>query len=97
IGPEETEKYSLLISRLSVVVVGIIAFIIVLNPPESLGMLLWLGISGVASGTMGPLLATIFLPKLATRPAAIASLLVGVGSYIVILMIDLGPSNLASG
>ena len=60
-------------------------------------MLLWLGISGVASGTMGPLLATIFLPKLATRPAAIASLLVGVGSYIVILMLDFGPSNLASG
>lgn len=97
LSPEKTEKYSLLLSRLSVVVVGIIAYVIVLNPPESLGMLLWLGISGVASGTMGPLLATIFLPKLATRPAAIASLLVGVGSYIVILMLDLGPSNLASG
>lgn len=95
--PEQIERYSLQISRLSVVVVGIIAYIIVLNPPESLGMLLWLGISGVASGTMGPLLTTIFLPKLATRPAAIASLVFGVGSYLVILWIDFGPSNLASG
>lgn len=97
IKSENIDKYSLRISRYSIILVGIISYFIVVNPPESLAMFLWLGISGVASGSMGPLLTAIFLPKLATRIAAKISLIAGVLSYAVILWLDFEPSNLASG
>ncbi|WP_339183444.1 sodium:pantothenate symporter [Oceanobacillus sp. FSL W7-1293] len=95
--PEKVDKVSLKISRYMVVIVGIIAYLLVLNPPESLGMFLWIGISGVASGTMGPLLAGLFWPKIATTAAACASLVAGVVSYIVIVITDFEESNLAAG
>lgn len=95
--PEKVDEISLKISRYMVIVVGIVAYLLVLNPPESLGMFLWIGISGVASGTIGPLLAGLFWPSIATRAAARVSLIAGVVSYIIILITDFEESNLAAG
>lgn len=96
-APEKVDEVSLKIGRYVVIIVGVISYLLVLNPPESLGMFLWIGISGVASGTMGPLLAGLFWPKIATRVAAQASLVAGVVAYIIILITDFELSNLAAG
>lgn len=95
--PEIVDEVSLKISRYVVIIVGVISYLLVLNPPESLGMFLWIGISGVASGTMGPLLAGLFWPKIATKTAAQVSLVSGVFAYIIILVTDFELSNLAAG
>lgn len=95
--PEIVDEVSLKISRYVVIIVGVLSYLLVLNPPESLGMFLWIGISGVASGTMGPLLAGLFWPKIATKTAAQVSLVSGVFAYIIILVTDFELSNLAAG
>jgi sodium/pantothenate symporter len=94
---EQAEKTALRLSRITVLVVGVIAYILVLNPPPSIGMYIWIGISGVASGTLGPLLIGLFLPSLATRTAAKISLVCGVGSYILILWSGTITSTMAAG
>lgn len=96
-APEKVDEVSLKVSRYSVIIVGILSYLLVINPPASLGMFLWVGISGVASGTMGPLLAGLFWPKIATKAAAHVSLIAGVTSYIIILITDFEESNLAAG
>lgn len=96
-APDQVEKTSLKISRWMVVIVGVIAYILVLNPPASLGMFIWIGIAGVASGTVGPLIAGLFLPRIATATAAKFSLVLGVTSYLIILIGKLEKSTLAAG
>lgn len=95
--PEKADETALKISRYMVIVVGVVAYLLVLNPPASLGMYVWIGISGVASGTLGPLIAGLFFPKLATTTAAKWSLVAGFASYVVILLGKFEPSNLAAG
>jgi sodium/pantothenate symporter len=94
---EQAERSALILSRWTVIIVGIVASILVLNPPASIGMFIWIGISGVASGTMGPLLVGLFSPKLATSTAAKASLVTGIVAYLIILISDLVLSTLAAG
>jgi sodium/pantothenate symporter len=96
-SPEEADKMALKLSRYMVIVVGVVSYIMVLNPPASMGMYIWIGISGVASGTLGPLIVGLFFPKLATATAAKASLLAGIISYLIILIGKFEPSNLAAG
>ncbi|WP_085507141.1 sodium:solute symporter family transporter [Thalassobacillus devorans] len=95
--PEEADKTALKISRYSVLIVGVVSFILVLNPPASIGMFIWVGISGVASGTLGPLLIGLFSPSMATTTAAKFSLVAGVGSYVVILLLNFEESTMAAG
>ncbi|ROO25933.1 sodium:pantothenate symporter [Salinisphaera orenii YIM 95161] len=94
---EEAERTALWLSRWSVIAVGVIASLIVFNPPESIGMFIWIGISGVASGTLGPLLASLFCPALATRAAASCSLVAGLAAYLFILLTDAIKSTMAAG
>lgn len=94
---EEAERTALWLSRWSVIAVGVIASLIVFNPPESIGMFIWIGISGVASGTLGPLLASLFCPALATRAAASCSLVAGLAAYLFMLLTDAIKSTMAAG
>ena len=94
---EEAERTALWLSRWSVIAVGVVASLIVFNPPESIGMFIWIGISGVASGTLGPLLASLFCPALATRAAASCSLVAGLAAYLFILLTDAIKSTMAAG
>jgi len=93
----EAEHTALWLSRWSVIAVGVIASLIVFNPPESIGMFIWIGISGVASGTLGPLLASLFFPGLATRTAASCSLVSGLVAYLLILLTGAIKSTMAAG
>lgn len=95
---EETlNKTAFRISRFAVIAVGIIALLMVLNPPKFLGNFMWIGISGVASGTLGPILYTVFTRKKASPRAAEISMIVGLASYLFFYFSGLETSPLAAG
>ncbi|HET8790632.1 MAG TPA: hypothetical protein VFM75_05435 [Modicisalibacter sp.] len=95
--PEDAERTALALSRWTVVIVGVVATAIAFDPPASIGMFIWVGISGVASGTLGPLLASLFFPGLATRIAASCSLVAGLATYLAILLSGAIVSTMAAG
>ena len=95
--PEKVEATAFKLSRYTVIVIGIVAFLLALNPPDSIGMYIWIGISGVVSGTLGPLLIGIYFPKLATATAAKVSLVTGVLSYLIIALLNFEKSTMAAG
>lgn len=96
-NPEKVEATAFKLSRYTVIVIGIVAFLLALNPPDSIGMYIWIGISGVVSGTLGPLLIGIYFPKLATATAEKVSLVTGVLSYLIIALLNFEKSTMAAG
>jgi len=90
-------RISLLISRISVVIVGIVSLLLVLNPPEYLGDIMWIGISGVAAGTLGPILFVIFGKKKPSARAAELSMIVGLATYLIVYFTGIIPSTMAAG
>lgn len=95
---EETlNKTAFRISRFAVIAVGKIALLMVLNPPKFLGNFMWIGISGVASGTLGPILYAVFTRKKASPRAAEISMIVGLASYLFFYFSGLETSPLAAG
>ncbi|GAW93069.1 sodium:solute symporter family protein [Calderihabitans maritimus] len=97
LSPEEADKKALQISRITTGLVGLIAALLVVKPPAFLGTFIWIGISGIASGTLGPLIIGLFMPKRATAKAAITSMICGVSAYLIIYFGHLEKSVMASG
>ena len=77
---EQIEQIALNISRVAIVLVGVVACWLAWNPPQFLAVLLWMGVGGILAGATGPLLIGS-LWKGATKTGAIASFLVGVISF----------------
>lgn len=96
-APGDVDATALRISRVVTVLVGVVATLLVIEPPAFIGTFIWIGISGVAAGTLGPLLVGLFLPRLANATAAEVSVVGGLGSYLVILLLDFEKSVLAAG
>ncbi|MDO5535273.1 MAG: hypothetical protein Q4F65_11550 [Propionibacteriaceae bacterium] len=94
---DEIDRRSLTISRWVTVITGIVAAALVINPPAFIGSFIWIGISGIASATLGPILVALFLPKLATRRAASLSVVVGIASYLTIHFLGVEESTMAMG
>lgn len=90
-------RISLMIGRISVVVIGIVALLLVINPPQYMGDVMWIGISGVAAGTLGPILYVIFGKKKPSPRAAELSMVVGLVTYLVIYFTKIIPSTMAAG
>lgn len=95
--PEKADATALKISRIVVLIVGLLAALIVLNPPPFLADLMWVGISGVSAGTLGPVMYAVFGKKKAHRRAAEGSMFIGLAFYLVIVFTGLEPSPLAAG
>lgn len=96
--PEErVDETALRISRVVTVLTGIVAALLVINPPEFLGTFIWIGISGVAAGTLGPIIAGLFFPARASAMAARISMVVGLGAYLLIYNLGFEESVLAAG
>lgn len=91
------EIATLKLSRMVTVLAGILATVLVLSPPEFIGTFIWLGISGVAAGTLGPVIVGLFFPRLASTTAAKISVVAGLGSYAVIYWSAFEVSPLAAG
>lgn len=97
VSEEQVDRATLRLSRLATLAIGIVAAILVINPPESIGTFIWIGLSGVASGTLGPILVGLFFPGIASATAAKASLVSGIGSYLIIALVGFEESVLAAG
>ncbi|SUD98815.1 Proline permease [Psychrobacter phenylpyruvicus] len=97
VNDEEMNRMAMSIGRWVVIIAGILASLLVLNPPPFLGNLIWIGISGVSAGTMGPLLYAVFSRKKASKRAAETSMLVGLCAYLVIVFTGIEPSPQAAG
>ncbi len=82
---EETDHRALLIGRVGVALALVVGVIIAWNPPQFLSVMLWIGVGGIVSGLAGPVLIGS-LWRRATKTAAIASFLVGVGCYALIYL-----------
>lgn len=93
----KAQHTALLISRVAVVLAGLIAYLIVLKPPAYMGDVMWIGISGVAAGTMGPILYAVYGKKKASPRAAELSMTVGLLSYLIIYFGGIVPSTMAAG
>lgn len=95
---EKMEKTAMNISRLAVIVVGILAALLVLKPPPFLGDLMWVGISGVSAGTLGPIIyAVVYRKKRPSKRAAEASMIIGMISYLIIVFTGIESSPQAAG
>lgn len=97
VDDKQMNKTAMNISRWAVIVVGIAACFLVINPPPFLGDLMWVGISGVSAGTLGPILYAVFSKKRASRRAAEASMFIGIGSYLIIVFTGIESSPQAAG
>lgn len=62
-----------------------------------MGDVMWIGISGVAAGTMGPILYAIYSKKKAPARAAELSMIVGLLSYLIIYFSGIVPSTMSAG
>lgn len=85
ITKEKAERNELLISRYSTFLVIAAGIWIAWNPPQFLSIFMWIGIGGIVSATAGPLVVGA-LWKRATKPAAIASLLLGTFTYWIVYL-----------
>lgn len=94
---EHMDRTALKISRVATVFIGIIAALLVIDPPAFIGTLIWYGISGVASGTLGPLIIGMFMKDKVTAKGAIITMFLGVISYGIIFMMGFERSVMAAG
>ncbi|HLR67064.1 MAG TPA: sodium:pantothenate symporter, partial [Virgibacillus sp.] len=94
---ENVDKISLRISRYAVLAVGVVASLLVLNPPQFMGDLMWIGISGVSAGTLGPIIYAILGKRKASPRAAEGSMIIGLVFYLIIVFTGIESSPLAAG
>ena len=97
ISDEKANRIAFQISKISVPIVGILSFLLVLQPPKHMSDIMWIGISGIAAGTLGPILHAIYAKKKAPARAAELSMFVGLGSYLVIYFGGIIPSTMSAG
>lgn len=97
VDDQKAQRISMYISRVAVILTGIAALLLVFQQPQYLGDVMWIGISGVAAGTLGPILYVIFGKKKASPRAAELSMVIGLFSYLIIYFTNLIPSTMAAG
>jgi Na+/proline symporter len=95
-SPAQIEKNALTISRVAIILIGVVAIWLAWTPPKFLAILLWIGVGGILAGASGPLLVGSLWSR-ATKPAAIISFLVGVlgygGSYLYLKFVkEINPN-----
>ncbi|EJD5784909.1 sodium:pantothenate symporter [Staphylococcus pseudintermedius] len=94
---EKANRIAFRISRVSVPIVGLLSFLLVLKPPLYMSDFMWVGISGIAAGTMGPILHAVYAKRKAPGRPAELSMVVGLVSYLVIYFGGVIPSTMSAG
>lgn len=97
LNEEKANRIALMTSRVVVILVGVIAFLIVRNPPQYMGDVMWIGISGVAAGTLGPILYAVYGKRKSSPRAAELSMIIGLFSYLIMYFANIIPSTMAAG
>ena len=85
--PEASDRDVLVISRIAVLVAGVLTILLVINPPEILAFLIWMGIGTMLAVFAVPLLAGLYWRR-ATTGGAIASMVAGLVAALVFAVID---------
>lgn len=79
----QTDKGTLLVSRVGLVVIGAVSMVMSFKRPDSLALLTQFGISAIISGVIAPITLG-YIWKRANRTGALVSTLGGAGCYIVL-------------
>lgn len=93
---QSLERVTLRITQGVSVIVGLIALLIAINPPQYLGTLGSLGVFGVISGTAAPLILGIYWSR-ATAAGAIVAGVVGPVLFLVLNITQIIPSVWVAG
>lgn len=93
---EDLGRVTLRVTRAVSIIVGLIALLIAINPPQYLGTLGSVGVFGVISGTAAPLLLGIYWSR-ATASGAIAAGIVGPALFLVLTVTQTIPSVWVAG
>src|SRR5699024_9531218 len=83
IKPEAAEKEVKTISMTVTAIIGIVAFLLAISPPDLLVFLNLFAFGGLEAAFIWPLILGLYLPY-ANKKGAIASMVIGISSYIVI-------------
>lgn len=83
----EVDRRALIVGRVGVVLAGVVATVAVIEPPELLSILLWVGVGGIIASLSGPLFVGLFW-RGATAVGAISSMTI---AFAVYFAIHLGP------
>jgi Na+/proline symporter len=98
VAEENARKVALTMTKILPTIFGIICVWLALNPPAFMGVMVWIGISGVASATLAPMLFALLWPKRVNATAAIIGLIAGEGTYMILYMITkIEKSVMAAG
>ena len=85
--PEASDRDVLLVSRIAVFASGILTVLLVINPPQILAFLIWMGIGTMLAVFAVPLLAGLYWRR-ATTGGALASMVAGLIGALVFAGID---------
>lgn len=94
---EKIEATTMSITRVVTILAGVAAVLLVINPPDFIGSFIWIGISGIAASTLGPIIVALYFPRLASRRAAQISAVGGLGAYLLIMALGFEASTMAMG
>ena len=84
---EKAERFAYGLTKILPAIIGAISLYLVFNPPPFMGVMVWIGISGVSAATLASLIFALFLPKIANSKAAIIGAIVGEGVYFYLYLI----------
>ena len=95
---EKAQRLAFTMTKVLPAVFGVICVLMTLNPPKFMGVMVWIGISGVASATLAPMLIAIIWPERINAKAAIAGAIAGEAVYMAIyLFSNIEKSVMAAG
>jgi Na+/pantothenate symporter len=98
VSQEKANKISLGMTRVLPAFFGIVSVLLALNPPRFMGEMVWIGISGVSSATLAPMIIALLWPHRISAKAAVAGLIAGEGTYLFLYLITgLEKSVMAAG
>lgn len=95
---ERAQNIAFKMTKVLPAIFGIICVGMALNPPKFMGVMVWIGISGVASATLAPMLIAILWPHRINAKAAIAGAIAGEAVYMgMYLFSNIEKSVMAAG
>lgn len=86
-SPQEYERRGLMLSRLVLIVLGLIALAIAWNPPQLVGIFTQQGVYALAAASMAPILFGILGPKSVPAWVAFGSALIGFFGHLYLNLI----------
>ncbi len=84
----KAEKVAYGMTKVLPALIGAVSLYMVFNPPPFMGVMVWIGISGVSAATLAPLIFALYLPRYVNATAAIIGAIVGEGVYFYLYLIS---------